>query len=570
MQNQGIFKIVKIEKLDNTFDRYDLEVEDNHNFFANGILVHNCSVGMVYRNGKLVEAYTRGDGYEGQNILETVKRFGNHFPKTIPYNGELLVRGEIVVPKNDIQHMINEMVEECCKKYANGRNGVAGALNSKIAPEAFVKYAHIVCYHLEGEYESEHDMFEELKSQGFETAKWDLINGNEINSDMMTKNNIELKESYDYEIDGTIITQDVLTEDVKGFETGTLNPKRSRKFKVGANADSVETTITGIIWQLSSYGYFKPVIQIEPVELDGATITFATGNNYKNVIDNHMCVGATVSLKRAGGVIPFIEKTMTYPTVEEYNLPDCKTALTENGVDLLYDDEDTDYESQIALQKDVYFCSSLGVEYAGEGNITKLMQHTRNAHLNPQNLIFLPVDCYEEAIGTNGVKMYNSLHKRLKEVTIAEFMDAVSAFGRGIGSKRLQSIIDVYGELPYDRNKILSLDGWSDILTEQYVNHYIQFVNWMNILRDGAIELKTGVVEMTGDDLAGTVVVFTGVRDKDMEQRIIQRGGKVASSFTKAVNLVIADNVDSGSSKIQKAKEKGIKVMSYSDALQTF
>jgi NAD-dependent DNA ligase len=283
-----------------------------------------------------------------------------------------------------------------------------------------------------------------------------------------------------------------------------------------------------------------------------------------------MCVGATVSLKRAGGVIPFIEKTMTYPTVEEYNLPDCKTALTENGVDLLYDDEDTDYESQIALQKDVYFCSSLGVEYAGEGNITRLMEHTCNAHLSPQNLIFLPVECYEEAIGTNGVKMYNSLHKRLEEVTIAEFMDAVSAFGRGIGSKRLQSIIDVYGELPYDRNKILSLDGWSDILTEQYVNHYIQFVNWMNILRDSGMELKTGVVEMTDDDLAGTVVVFTGVRDKDMEQRIIQRGGKVASSFTKAVNLVIADNVGSGSSKIQKAKEKGIKVMTYEEAKVVF
>lgn len=529
-----------------------------------------CSAGIVYKNGRINGGYTRGDGYEGQNITTLFKSFINQLPKNISLKSELKVRGELIVPKADIQKMLQELKEENGKTYKNGRNTVAGMINAKTISSTFLKYVHFVAYHIESDDLSENEVFTSLENLGFETPTHFSKYGYELNEDDLKTLNEKNKAEYEYEIDGIIITKNEKKDSDKGYWTGTINPKCSMKYKVGCVDNYAFSTITDIKWQLSSYGYFKPVIEIEPVELDGSTITYATGNNYQNVIKNHLCKGAKIRLHKAGLVIPFIDETIEYPLVEDYNLPnDCETSIV--GVDLVYDDSDNpEYDKIIALQQLVYFCSKLGVEYAGEGNIKRMMEYTELDNMSPKNLLLLPVSVYQNAIGVNGVKFAESLQSKMKEATIAQFMDAVSAFGRGIGELKLNKIIDKYGELVNDYDKIIAVDGWSDVSAKQYMEHFIVFIGWLEFLRNNGYNVQYSNNDLISNTYANVVVVFTGIRDKALEAIIKNGGGKIVSSCTKACNLVIAKDVNEDSTKLNKARQQSIEIIDYDEALKRF
>lgn len=266
---------------------------------------------------------------------------------------------------------------------------------------------------------------------------------------------------------------------------------------------------------------------------------------------------------------------------EEYDLPVSETWVR-NGVDLelvtgccLEDEFNRDlYETMITemmLQKMVYFCSTLNVDFAGEGNIRRLMDITENYNMDVSNLLLLPKDVFEDAIGINGIKFYNSLHKAVNEVDICKFMDATGAFGQGIGELKLQKIYDVYKELPFDKNKVLEVEGWAEKTAEQYMSQYVYAITWVEFLAkelNKTFEYKE--VEVKSNDYNGLAVVFTGIRDKEMEQIITENGGKVLSGVSKNCNLVITKDVNSSSSKIVKAKSLGIEVISYNEALERF
>lgn len=526
-----------------------------------------CSAAIIYEDGKLSKAYTRGDGYEGTDITTIVQAFEHKIPQNVI--GDLKVRGEIIVPKNDITLMLAELKEETGKTYKNGRNTVAGMLNSKTISKVFSKYAHFVAYHIEDYEGTEMKMFQTLSLNNFETPFYYSSRTPDICEEVLIDRNKDLKEDYEYEIDGVIITKNSKSDEDYGYWTGTINPKCSMKYKVGCVDNYGYSVITNIKWQLSSYGYFKPVIEIEPIDLDGSTITYATGNNYANVIKNHLCIGAKIRIHKAGLVIPFIDETISYPSDEDYNLPkDCKYVL--NGVDIVYcENTNAEYDEEMNLQKLIYFCNKVGADFAGEGNIKRLIEITDNKMLSIKQLLDLPVSVFQNSIGVNGIKFYASLHDKIQKLTISQFMDAVSAFGRGIGELKLNKIIEQYKELPYEYDKIVEVDGWSDISAKQYMENYNTFMSWIEYLSNKGIILLFQE-ESSNREYSHYNVVFTGIRDKNMETIIKSGGGKVLTSFSKKCNLVIAKNIDENSSKIQKAKENNVKIISYEEALKLF
>lgn len=263
------------------------------------------SAEVIYDNGRLIQAFSRGDGEEGQDITRHLIQFES-LPKYIKYKNKIAIRGEVIVSKEEIPLMIQELKEETNKLYKNGRNTVAGQVNAKICGKAFVKYARFVAYKIEEWNKSEFEQFELIKELGFLTPTYKLLNGSDIIEQNMIEEVKSIKSFDDYECDGLILTVNELTDEYKGYETGTINPKASRKFKIGASAEYAESVITNINWQISKDGYFKPVIQIKPIELDGVIINNVTGNNYKFVIDNDLYIGKSIIVRRAGSVIPQI------------------------------------------------------------------------------------------------------------------------------------------------------------------------------------------------------------------------------------------------------------------------
>lgn len=548
-----------------------------------------CSCGLLYKNGKLYKAYTRGDGYKGQDITKTIMRFSDKLPKIIPYtDSDLFIRGEIIIPKAEIQTLLDELKEETGRTYKNGRNSVAGCLNAKIAPEAFVKHAHMLCYHIEGDFVRESAIFESLEQFGFETPVWKIIDGLYITEEDMIVSNKNMKVNYEYEVDGTILTEELRAD--KGFDTGTINPKCSKKFKVGCVNDYKESTVRNIIWQISKDGYAKPVINIDPIELDGAEVSFVTGNNYKNVIDNHISIGSVIKCHRAGQVIPFIDEVVKPATIEDYNLPNTKF-FTSNGTDLVFQESityselsDEEYnlykycQNEINLQKALYFCQKMEIEYAGEGNLRKMFNtllteegYTNNPYT--YKLLIFSKDWYIHELGINGGKLYDSLHKKIQNMNKAKFFDAIGCFGRGIGEKKLQKLLDTYDTLKLTKEDILSVEGFAETTALQMTDskHITEYNVWTSIVESNQTYMSFAEkVKPASDTLKNLVVVFTGIRDKEMEAYIINNGGKIASSVTKSVNLLITKDVNSTSDKIAKAKKNNVKVISYEQAKQQF
>ena len=155
----------------------------------------------------------------------------------------------------------------------------------------------------------------------------------------------------------------------------------------------------------------------------------------------------------------------------------------------------------------------------------------------------------------------------------AKFFDAVGCFGRGIGEKKLQKLLDTYDNLNLTKSDILSVEGFAETTALQMTDskHIAEYNLWTSIVESNQTYMSFAEnVKPASDTLKDLVVVFTGIRDKEMETYIINNGGKIASSVTKSVNLLITKDVNSTSDKIAKAKKNNVKVISYEQAKQQF
>ena len=539
-------------------------IEKNKSYIQSAKL-DGVSALLVYQNGNLKIAYSRGDGENGQDITRHILKFA---PNKLKEEIDIAIRGEIIVPKQDIQKMLDELYDETKMKYKNGRNTVAGQLNAKVCANAFSKYAHFVAYHIENWKESEEEMFLKLMDLGVEVTQAQKVLGSTITEEYAINEVKKVKEWYIYECDGIIFTKNFKEEDDLGYDTGTINPKCSRKFKIGASDNSAETIVEDIEWNVSKDAIFKPRVKVKPVDIQGVTINWVTGHNYKTIVDNGIGIGAKILIKRRGDVIPHIEKVIE-PVFDDnsFNLPDCSYP-DENGVELELDYTecpDPEIVDEVEIQKIVYFCSKLGVDFAGEGNIRRIMCEDLESD-GIEQLIETDIETYQEEIGVNGIKFYGSLHKKLKEVDICEFMDAVGAFGRGIGQKKLQKVIDKYNTLDVTYEQLMETEGFAEISSQQYVDNLVYYQQWMDYMKNIGYPITIKEKKVVSDECANVNICFTGVRDKNLEEVIKEKGGKICSSVTKVCNVLVAKDPNSGSTKLNKAKSQGVEVISLDEA----
>lgn len=543
-----------------------------------------CSCLVHYQDGKLDKAYSRGDGVEGQDITYMLQHM-KHVKQTLEESFTGYVRGELIIPKSQFMTVITLFKNELNKIYKNARNLVAGQVNAIKPDKIYLDNTHFVCYYIDDFAGNKLEMFDKIKELGIEVANYTITPGSiatEKNMQMIIQS---LKENYDYECDGIILTVKDDFPVFHGFETGTLNPKDSRKYKVGANETAVETVVKGIIWQIGKSGTLAPVVFFDTVHLDGVDINFASGHSYQQMVDMGIGVGSRVIVSRHGSVIPEVDSCLDKIGLQmENNLPiahiKCidaegrisfvKADVAVVGAYLKYVGNDLAILRELRIQQLVYFGSEMGLEYFGEGNVRALL----NAYpmLNIESLIKLSEESFTDVIGTNGSKIYYSMKHALSKATPAKFYSAVDALGEasGIGEKKLQALFDVYDTLDLTMDQILSVSGWAEKSAKKLLESKESINHWSTFLIENNIKLASSKVAVVSSKCAGLEVCFTGVRDSNMEEFIKSNGGKIASSVTKTCNLLVADNINGTSGKITKAKEKGIKLISYDDALKIF
>ena len=531
----------------------------NHDKYLVSEKLDGCSLILTYTKGRLTMAATRGDGLKGKDVLRHIIQVTN-IPHILPTGSDVTVRGELVCPKQDIQKMLKELENLTGQAQKNGRNTIAGALNRKETNIVVFRYAHFVAYWDSIE---EGRSFNTLITYGFETPKQEIIDNKISEDDLIVKTTNWINDSK-YELDGLILTQYGENTD-KGFDTGTINPKQSKKWKISNIDTSKETVVTDIIWQLGKSGKYTPVLVIEPIELSGALVYRVTGSNYENVINQHCGIGAKIVAKRAGDVIPYLVKVLE--TSDNFNIPQNSVV---KGVDL-FTHGDEDAENSINIKRLEFFAKSLDIEQLGEKNCAEIYWNFYGAMAKamvPEDIFdktFFTEEKFVEILGKNGEKLYKSLEAKRNNLTEVELASACNSFGIGIAKKILQSVYDKYDTLEVSESQIEQMEGFGGTRTAQYIANINAWKNTKDTATNNGIIFKK--LEKK-NNTSGICVCFSGIRDKEFAKQLQDMGIEVSDSFTNKVTHLIVKDVNEETSKIKKAKERKCSILSLMEAKQ--
>lgn len=511
-----------------------------HRQFLISDKLDGCSIILTYKQGKLFSAATRGRGVKGKCIMRHISQVTN-IPHTINYTKDIVIRGELLCPKDNISTMLMEVEQQEGKAQKNGRNTIAGALNRKETNISVFKYAKFIAY---WDSNSRGNAFDNLKTLGFDIPHTCIIQAATTEAELVDIVIDRLANS-EFELDGIILTQ--LDNVEEGLETGTINPKASRKFKIGIYNNIAESVVVGITWQISKNCKLTPVLHIEPIELCGSTISNVTGHNYQNLIDKQCGIGSKVKIKRAGLVIPYLEEVLT--SSSDLNLP---TDYYVKGVDI-YSNTNT---QEVYVQKLVHFAKVFDLEQAGQASMEKLLQYNP-LYENPVFLFALQEDDAKFVLGINGSKLYNSIKKVFDEgISEAKLGDACGCFGEGFGENLLTRIELKYGELIPLQEEI---EDFGPARLKQYNENFLWWLDTLSVYKSLGGKFKASIKKE--GKLSNAIICFTGIRDKVLKAKLEEQGATVTDTFTKNVTVLITKDANSTSSKIQKAKENGVKII---------
>jgi DNA ligase (NAD+) len=503
-------------------------------------------------------AWTRGDGVYGQRSDDHYKVMVNgHVTSPDRPFADLITFGEIIMKRAVFAEKYAELFE-------NPRNLVAGVLNKKepnekLADLDFVRYG-IVNHNKNLIFSTKLEQIQYLNKYQKDPVPYELVRIPEIDENYLK--DLFAKWNQLYELDGIIVeVNDLELQKKLGRETGSNNPVYARAYK-GNFEEVKETDYKGITWNVSKQGYLKPIIQIEPLRLDGVTVSNVTGNNAKFVIDMKIGKGSKLKVKRSGMVIPLIvavteESTeIELPTV----CPSCQSAdLGWNASKIEFICQNPTCSGQ-RLRQIISFFTTLDIENVSEGVCTQFYEA---GYDTVHKILAMSREDMEklERFGKRKAEIvYNAIHSKLKSVPLAKLQHATGLF-RGLGSKKL-ALLEHFDHKP-SFEEIIAVDGYSEISAKAYLEGYDAF---QEFIRDLPLTIqKTQKVTQVSSQLVGTSFCFTGVRRKDLEEIIEQRGGKIASGVSKTLTYLVTAAKGSNSSKEVKATELGITILDVED-----
>lgn len=507
------------------------------------------SLEIVYENGKPTAAYTRGDAYVGGNVSYLIPHMS--IPKTITVKHRLVIRFEAVMPESDFK--------KWASKYKNARNLTSGIFNKKSAHEALGDI-HVIAHSLlEPHSKSPSDSFAFLATLGFDVvwhSKVQQITGSSL-STLFKQRTSKSR----YKIDGLVVVQDKPHAFVEG------NPPYAVAFKEASEENFAETKVLGIEWNASKHGYLIPTVLVQPVDLEGVTVSRATGFNAKYILDNKIGKGAIVSLIRSGDVIPDIQEVIK-PALKP-DLPNTAYfgdySLNKSGVHFVM--HDTSKHDDVKIKAwHAFIADGLDIENVGQGTIARLYDagfDSLDKILNATVEDFMEADGVQQRKAQN---IYNSIQTKLHNADLVKVAANSGFFGRNVGDRKLAVVEEQLGLRSLAKlkpavieSKIAELHGFTKVTAAPIADNLARFFKWVDTLPLRFVAPKK--LKVTGSKFKDQVVVFTGFRNADWEQLIKAQGGKIGSGVNKTTTLVVAANPSEGHGKLQKANELGITVI---------
>ena len=497
-----------------------------------------------------LKMYSRGDGKVGLNISHLLS-----FISGIPsFKGqtEYAIRGELIISQGDFDKVKD--------RGANARNMVAGLINAKTPDLQLVKLMQFVAYEVVHPKMKPSEQFAHLHATGYKVADHTIIS-KDLTVDKLSEHLVTRRRSSEFEIDGIVVTNDAPYKRMSG------NPKYSFAFKSIHTLERAEVIVTHVEWNLSKDGYLVPVVNFGEVRLDGVTIKRAHGFNGKYIKDNKIGPGSKLVIIRSGQVIPYVQEVLKASETGEPQMPEVSYVWSKTGVDIMLAKDDANESSEVMRKNLEYLFSKLEVAGVGPGMVKKLFA----AGLTTPKTIFHATKA--DLLKADGVKdkMAEKLLKALAEASSSldclKLMDASNIFGRGIGMKKLELITKAVPGIMESRQvptvtELVAIKGIEKNTAEQFLNHLAAFYKFID---DNGFQcarptpLISSVVAQ--HSFQGMKFVFTGFRDKKLEEYIVSLGGTVSGSVSKNTSMVVCKDADEESGKLTKARDLNIPIL---------
>ena len=537
---------------------------------------------LTYREGALEKAVTRGNGEVGEVVTNNARVFKN-VPLTIPYQGELVLRGEAVISYKDFEK-INEEIGDADAKYKNPRNLCSGSvrqLNNEITAKRNVRFYAFTLVRAEGVDFKNSRLYQMqwLQQQGFDVVENHPVTADTIEAEVAWF--AEHIEKNEVPSDGLVLVYDDIAY---GQSLGTTAkfPRDSFAFKW---ADEVrETTLTEIEWSPSRTGLINPVAVFEPVELEGTTVSRASVHNISIMEELELGVGDRITVYKANMIIPQIAENLTRSGVKDIpkECPVCggPTRISmENETKTLYC---TNPKCQAKHVKSfTLFVSrdAMNIEGLSEATLEKFIM---NGYVKDFTDLF-HLDRYADEIRRMdgfGDKSYENLQNSIKNARTTTLPRLV--YSLGIPNIGIANAKMICGALGNDPERILNatveelseISGVGGVIAGTFADYFADEEH-RELFRRLLAEVEIPKEEITEDSrkFAGVNFVITGsvnhfANRAEVKEEIEKRGGKVTGSVTSKTNYLINNDVESTSSKNRKARELGVPIISEEEFLK--
>jgi len=524
--------------------------------------------GLYTTEGSVPKMYTRGNGTVGQDISYLIPHL------KLPKTKGIAIRGEFIIPKAVFDAKYKT-------KFANPRNMVAGIINHKTLNEQ-LKDIHFVAYEtIMPSGLSPSKQMDFLGTIDVERVlyKTETVLTNEMLSDLL----VDWRTNYTYEIDGVIVANDAIYPRTSG------NPDHSFAFKMVLSDQMAEAKVVDVIWTPSKDGLLKPRVRIEPIQLGGVQIEYATGFNGAFIFNNKVGIGATIELIRSGDVIPHI-KAVTVPAPEP-KMPSVPYVWNSTHVDVMLENAGDD--STVKEKNITGFFKGLEVDGLGAGNVAKIIAagyDTVGKILRMTEADFLKVEGFQKKMAA---KIYNGIKEKVLTANLVTIMSCSNVFGHGFSETRLGPIIQTYPDilLSSESNagkikKLTEIKGMAVKTASAFVEKIPDFIAFLKETGlegklqapapASAVEAAMATPVVKTHPFSGKTIVVTGLTEKVIDDKVKSIVAKFGSSVSKNTDIVVAKSVDESSGKLDKARElnktlaKPILIISLDDFLKTF
>lgn len=527
-----------------------------------------AAIELVYEDGTLERAVTRGDGYEGDDVTANVRTVGS-VPKRLFGDPPafLAVRGEIYMPREEFHAYNQQRVEAGKDPFANPRNAAAGTLR-QLDPSV-VAERPLDCFVF--------DVIETDEPWATRWAEHDAIGGFGLPvSDLVERVDdieaaieyrdrlLDRRESLDFEIDGIVIKVNEREQRAALGSTARFD-RGAYAYKFPARSD--ETAITAITVQIGRTGRATPLALLEPVDVGGVTVSRASLHNFEEIAAKEINEGDVVRVQRAGDVIPYVESVVEKRSTGHFEPPDtcpvCASPIEFDGP-LAYCTGGRRCEAQLR-ESVIYFASEAGLDIEGLGD--QRVRQLLDAGLIEDDI----ADLFElstrelTALEGWGEKSAANLLEELEAAKTAPLSAVIAALGiPEVGPTIARNLARAFSSLDAlagaTRDELEAVDDVGPAVATAIETWFDDEHNRTLLERLASVGFDPEPPSATGDRFEGLTIVFTGslpeMSRSEATERFEREGGRVTSSVSGATDYLVVGE-SPGQSKREDAEEHG-------------